>query len=76
MSEGEMVRDGVAEPEVVEFARRRQKLHGAWSLAAAAPASVPGSRALPTKQFYLTALGDDDVQERARRTSPGDNWRL
>ena len=25
---------------------------------------------------YLTALTDDDVQNRARVTSPGDGWRL
>ena len=35
-----------------------------------------GHEKLATTQVYLTALSDDDVQERVRRTSPGDNWRL
>ena len=35
-----------------------------------------GHEKLETTQVYLTALRDDDVRERATRTSPGDDWRL
>ncbi|MCP4539004.1 MAG: tyrosine-type recombinase/integrase [Chloroflexi bacterium] len=35
-----------------------------------------GHEDLQTTRQYLEALNDEDVEKRARRTSPGDNWRL
>ncbi|MCP4605114.1 MAG: site-specific integrase, partial [Proteobacteria bacterium] len=35
-----------------------------------------GHRDLKTTRGYLDALTDEDVEARAKRTSPGDNWRL
>ena len=35
-----------------------------------------GHESIDVTQGYLAALSDEDVEERARRTSPGDNWRL
>jgi integrase/recombinase XerD len=35
-----------------------------------------GHASVTTTRGYLEALSDEDVEERARRTSPGDNWRL
>jgi len=35
-----------------------------------------GHQDIKTTRAYLTALNDEDVADRARRTSPGDNWRL
>ena len=35
-----------------------------------------GHESIDVTQGYLAALSDEDVEERAKRTSPGDNWRL
>lgn len=35
-----------------------------------------GHETLEMTRKYLTALDDEDVGDRARRTSPADNWRL
>lgn len=35
-----------------------------------------GHESLEVTRIYLTALSDEDVEERAKRTSPADNWRL
>ncbi len=35
-----------------------------------------GHESINTTRQYLTALQDEDVGERARRTSPADNWKL
>ena len=35
-----------------------------------------GHESIEVTRGYLEALNDQDVEERASRTSPGDNWRL
>ena len=35
-----------------------------------------GHEKLTTTELYLTALQDEDTEARAKRTSPGDDWRL